>query len=71
MNDSKLQPEKDRTIRFGPNDFDPFFETAGIEPNTLTATEWRQFENMFMEGIFWAEVTMTTAETIAWYRNNS
>lgn len=61
---NKSVPEKDRTITFGPLDFDFYFEKEGIDPNTLTASEWRKFENMFMEGTGWAEVAREAAWNI-------
>ncbi len=61
---SRTEPEKDRTITFGPNDFDPYFEKEGIDPNTLTASEWRAFENMFIEGTGWTEVAAEAAWNI-------
>lgn len=61
---NKFAPEKDRTITFGPFDFDPLFEQEGIDPNTLTASEWKRFEDMFVEGTGWTEVAKEAAWNI-------
>lgn len=43
-------------IKFSMKDFGEYFENVGIDPNTLTYSEWRSFEEMFMSGIGWTEV---------------
>ena len=53
-----------RQIRFSKDDFDPFFESEGIDPDTLTDSEWRAFENMFVEGTGWTEVAREAAWNI-------
>lgn len=58
----------DRVILFNNHDLDPLFEAAGIDPDSLTRDEWRQFYNAFLEGTGWFEVAQIAAETIKYMR---
>ena len=53
-----------RQIRFTNEDFEAIFDREGIDFYSLTESEWRAFENMFVEGIGWTEVASTAAWTI-------
>jgi len=60
-----------RKILFTAEDFEPFFAAEGIDFLSLNEAEWRQFENMFMEGISWTEVVDAAVWTIKMDRDRT
>ena len=60
-----------RRIVFTAEDFEPLFQSEGIDFLTLNESEWRSFENMFMEGTGWSEVASIAAWTIKLDREKS
>lgn len=50
-----------RVIRFTEADFDGLFESYGIDPETITPSEWWKFQDMFIEGTSWFEVAKEAA----------
>ncbi len=57
-----------RSIKFTMEDYAPAFETAGIDPGSVTDDEWRKFEDAFMAGTHWDEVAGHAAEVVATLR---
>lgn len=53
-----------RSITFTMQDFADAFDTAGIDPDSLTDYEWRKFEDAFMAGTHWDEVAKYAAEVV-------
>jgi len=53
-----------RRIIFTAEDFEPLFESEGIDFLTLTDSEWRSFETMFGDGTAWSQVVKDAAWTI-------
>ena len=60
-----------REIRFTEADFERAFAEAGVDFDSLTEAEWRQFENAFMEGTDWSYVAKIAADYIAWDREEA
>lgn len=55
-------------ICFVAEDFEPALTKAGLELDSITNSEWTQFENMFIEGTHWSYVAEIAAEEIAYER---
>jgi hypothetical protein len=53
-----------RRILFTAEDFEPLFESEGIDFLTLDEGECHQFENMFLDGTQWSQVVKDAAWTI-------
>jgi len=60
-----------RRILFTAEDFEPLFESEGIDFLTLDESEWRSFENMFMDGTSWSDVVKDAAWTIKMDRDRT
>lgn len=57
-----------REIRFRKIDFDPIFESKGIDPESITDAEWMNFMDSFIAGTHWAEVAEIAAEDMRYDR---
>jgi hypothetical protein len=63
------KPPARRVVFTFDDDFAEIIEAQGIDPNTVTDDEWRQFENMFFAGTEWADVAETAAQVLAGERD--
>ena len=53
------------------DDFAEIFSDGGIDPETVTESEWHDFEQMFFSGIQWSEVAEVAVNTILFRREEN